>query len=119
MRRQTAAPGIEQSSVNSVSALLARAERLFEQVACGLYALLAVAGQWQHTYNAFVTHPGKRDWVSQLTAIGEHERWRTPHPKLFLPLPRLGQYRLSRETAVEFSRDSVNVEADRLRKFEQ
>jgi hypothetical protein len=78
-----------------------------------------VAGQWQHTYNAFVTHPGKRDWVPQLTAICEHERGRTPHPILFLPQPRLGKYRLSRKTAVQFSRDSVNVEANRLRKFEQ
>jgi hypothetical protein len=78
-----------------------------------------VAGQWQHTYNAFVTHPGKRDWVPQLTAICEHERGRTPYPILFLPQSRLGQYRLSRETAVEFSRDSVNVEPNRLRKFEQ
>src|SRR5438128_6114874 len=78
-----------------------------------------MAGQWQHTYNAFVTHPGKRDWVPQLGAICEHERGRTPYPIPFLPQSRLGQYRLSRETAVEFSRDSVNIEPNHLRQFEQ
>ena len=78
-----------------------------------------MAGKWQHTYNAFVTHPGKRDRVPQLGPICEHERGRTPHPILFLPQPRLGQDRLARETAVELSRDSVNIEPDRLRQLEQ
>ena len=78
-----------------------------------------MAGQWQHTYNALVTHPGKRDWMPQLAAIYEHERGRTPDPILGLPQSRLGQDRLARETAVELSRHSINIEPNRVRQLEQ
>jgi hypothetical protein len=67
--------------------------------------------QRHHADDLFITHSRERDRMPRLVAVGQHQRWRTPHPIPLLTQVRLGERGFSRATTIELSSHSFDIES--------